>query len=156
MITIEPFEAHQAQQVSDLICRNIREINSRNYDDDFINILLNDFTPHRLLEKHQDQTIFVAMEDGNIVGTGALENKGTFSEPHYYCVAMFVLPEQHGKGIGSLILKRVENQARAMGATKLQLRAARGAHDFYRKAGYVCPHGEEYDIYGNLLMEKGI
>jgi hypothetical protein len=40
-----------------------------------------------------------------------------------------------------------------LGAEKLQLRAARGAFDFYRKAGYVCPQ-EEYDIYGNLLMEK--
>ena len=154
MITVEPFESHQAQEVSAIICRNIREINSKHYDDDFINILLNDFTPQRVLEKSETQYIFVAMEEGAIVGTGALENKGTSSEPHYYCVAMFVLPEQHGKGIGSIILQKVEEQTRTLGATKLQLRAARGAHDFYRKAGYVCPQGAEYDIYGNLLMEK--
>jgi GNAT superfamily N-acetyltransferase len=153
MINVEPFEPHQAQEVSDLICRNFREVNSKYYDDDFIQILLNDFTPQRILEKIKNQYIFVASEEGVIVGTGALENKGTASEPHYYCAAMFVLPEQHGKGIGSLILQKIEEQTRVLGAEKIQLRAARGAFDFYRKAGYVCPQ-EEYDIYGNLLMEK--
>ena len=154
MIKIFPFEPGQAQEVSDLICRNIREINSQEYGNEFITILLHDFTPQRLLEKHQDQYIFVAIENGTIVGTGALENKGSASEPQYYCVAMFVLPEQHGKGIGSLILKRVEEQALALDAKKLQLRAARGAPDFYRKAGYNTGIPEEFDIFGNLLMEK--
>jgi GNAT superfamily N-acetyltransferase len=154
MIRITPFHPNQAQEVSDLIYRNIREINSKDYDDTFINILLKDFTPQRLLEKCQDQSIFVAVENGVIVGTGALENKGTKSEPHFYCVAMFILPEQHGKGIGSLILQKVEQQARILGAKQLQLRAARGAPDFYRKAGYQTGEREEFDIFGNLFMEK--
>lgn len=40
------------------------------------------------------------LSDNKILGTAGLENKCGPENPPYYAVAMFVLPEYHGQGIG--------------------------------------------------------
>ncbi len=155
MIHIEPFHEHQAEEVSALIVRTIIEIISKEYPPTFINLLITDFSPTRILEKAKRQFIFVALEDEKIVGTAGLENKGEPENPQYSVVAMFVLPEYHGQGIGKKLIRAVESKAFEMNGQRLTLRAAINATGFYLKMGYNFLEGtEKKDEWGSIMMRK--
>jgi predicted N-acetyltransferase YhbS len=152
---IEKIKPNQVDDVSSLIQRNLREINSRDYSSDFIVYLLDCFSPENILENAKKQDIFVATEGGEVVGTGGLANFGSDDSPDYYGVAFFVTPEHQRKGIGRQLVLAVEAKAVTMGAEKITVRAAVGAREFYEELGYeYCDEEETQDEHGNYAMEK--
>ena len=154
---IERFQDCQAEAVSNLIRRNLLEVNSQDYAEDFINSLVAYFSPATLLKNSQSQTIFVATQDGAVVGTASLDNFGSAESPDYYAVEVFVLPEFHRQGIGLRLMQAVELKAKEVGAEKVTLRASITAKGFYQKLGYRFRNGcEKLDEHGTYIMEKGI
>jgi GNAT superfamily N-acetyltransferase len=152
---IEQFQDAQAEAVSNLIRRNLLEVNSKDYAEGVINSLAAYFSPATLLKNSQSQTIFVAMQDGEVIGTASLDNFGTAERPEYYAVAVFVLPESQRQGIGLRLMEAVELKARELGAEKVTLRAAITAKGFYQKLGYRFRGGcEKLDRHGTYVMEK--
>ncbi len=152
---IEPFQDGQAEAVSNIIRRNLREVNSKDYAEDVISSLVAYFSPATLLKNARSQTIFVAMQDGAVVGTASLDNFGTAQSPDYYAVAVFVLPESQRQGIGLRLMEAVESKAKELGAEKVTLRAAITAKGFYQKLGYRFRNGcEKLDQHGTYTMEK--
>ncbi len=152
---IERFRVSQADAVSRIIRRNLIEINSRDYAQDRIDALVAYFSPEKMVENSQSQCIFVAIQDDQVVGTAGLDNFGSVENPDYYAVAVFVLPELHGQGIGTRLMKAVESEARRLGAERITVRAAITAKDFYLKLGYGFRDGaEELDDNRNYIMEK--
>ncbi len=154
---IEPFQDCHAEAVSNLIRRNLREVNSKDYAEDVIHSLVEYFSPATLLNNSRSQTIFVATHDGQVIGTAALDNFGTAQSPSYYAVAVCVLPESHRQGVGLRLMEAVELKAKELGAKKVSLRAAITAKGFYQKLGYRFRHGrEELDEHGTYVMEKEV
>ncbi len=154
---IEPFQDCQAEAVSDLIRRNLLEVNSQDYTEDVINSLVAYFSPETLLKNSRSQTIFVATQSGAVVGTASLDNFGTAQSPSYYAVAVFVLPEHQRQGIGLRLMQAVELKARELGAEKITLRASITAKGFYQKLGYrFRDGGEKLDAHGTYIMEKEV
>jgi len=152
---IEEIRDCQAEEVSILIRRNLQENNSKDYPPDIITYLLNCYSAENILANAKKQHIYVAIEDGKLIGTGGLANFGSLEKPSYYGVAMFVVPELQGKGIGSQILRKVEEKAKELGARKLTIRAAIGAQPFYEKLGYKYRNNQKLqDDSGNYIMEK--
>ena len=72
-------------------------------------------------------TFFVAIEDGRVIGTVALEDDRLR--------AMAV--ETQARGVGRLLVARLEQEARARGITRIELHARGTARGFYAKLGYV-------------------
>ena len=154
---VERFLDCQAETVSHLIRRNLLEINSKDYAEDVINSLVDYFSPATLRKNSRSQTIFVAMQDGEVIGTAALDNFGTAQSPNYYAVAVFVRPESHRQGVGLCLMQAVELKAKELRAEKISLRAAISAKGFYQKLGYRFRHGrEELDEHGTYVMEKEV
>lgn len=79
------------------------------------------------------RTFFVAVEDGVVVGTVALE------ENRLRAMAV----EGETRGIGRLLVARLEQEALARGITRIELHARITARGFYAKLGYT-EHGEEF------------
>ncbi len=141
---IQSFQSAQAEAVSHLIRRNLREVNSRDYSETFVEDLVAYFSPETLREKANEQHILVALDDaGEIVGTAALANFGSAEAPDYYIVSVFVLPEWHRKRVGTRLMEAVEAQARALRAQRVMVRAAISAKGFYQKLGYTFEDGME-------------
>ncbi len=154
---IEQFQDCQAEAVSSLIRRNLLEVNSQDYAQDVIDSLAAYFSPATLLKNSRSQTIFVATQAGEVVGTAGLDNFGTAESPNYYAVAVFVVPESHRQGIGFRLMEAVELKAKELGAEKVTVRAAITAKGFYQKLGYRFKDGcEKLDQHGTYVMEKGI
>ena len=154
---IDRFQAFQADEVADLIKRNLLEITSKYYSPDYIASLIDHHSPMQLLEKARTQHIFIAVEDGKALGTGSLANFGTPEMPSYYGTAIFVALELHRKGIGRQIMQRVEAKALELGADKITVRAAINARVFYEKLGYIYQDGIEMpDDKGNYVMDRAL
>ena len=73
------------------------------------------------------RTFFVALEDGRVVGTVALE------ENRLRAMAV----ETQTRGVGRILVARLEEEARARGIDRIDLHARITARGFYAKLGYA-------------------
>ena len=64
-----------------------------------------------------------------------------YSNPGFNILALAVLPQMQGKGIGKTLLQGLEQEAIGRGYQFIRLNSADhrlGAHAFYEKVGYTC------------------
>jgi GNAT superfamily N-acetyltransferase len=151
------FRDTQAEEVAELIKRNLLEITSKYYSPEYVVSLINYHSPMQLLEKARTQRIFVAVKDDKTVGTGSLANFGTPEMPSYFGTAIFVAHDLHRNGIGRQLMQKIEETALDLGADKITVRAAINARQFYEKLGYTYRDGIELpDERGNFIMNKAL
>lgn len=89
----------------------------------------------------QDETIWdrliqagcllVAQAEGQIIGFGGIDLNASEQVKWLY-----LLPQYHGTGIGSKILRRLESIGWKAGCDSLRLHSAPQAVEFYRRQGY--------------------
>ena len=64
-----------------------------------------------------------------------------YSKPGFNILALAVLPQIQGQGIGKTLLQGLEHEAKKRGYNFIRLNSADhrlGAHAFYEKVGYTC------------------
>lgn len=91
--------------------------------------------------------------DNALVGFAAY---GPLDEPKIWKLhKLYLLPDQHGKGLGSRLLRHCENQSRSLGAQRMLLnvnkRNAR-AIAAYQRNGYVVSDSVCLDIGNGFVM----
>ena len=128
MIIIRPFEPRDADAVSALIGRTMRESNSRDYSLDRLQPLIDYFAPEKVRLLGQERVCLVAESDQQLVGTAALDG--------IELATFFVLPEYQGQGIGARLLAAIEQRARALGITHITVDASLTGAAFYARMGY--------------------
>jgi GNAT superfamily N-acetyltransferase len=74
-------------------------------------------------------------EAGTVLGVGRLIGDGAL---HAFVTELIVTEPARGNGIGARILARLVAESRARGVEDVQLFAARGRADFYRRHGFVA------------------
>lgn len=94
-------------------------------------------------------------EDGLIIACGRLQDNGGGTGQIRY---MAVAAGQQGKGLGKLILERLEKEALAMGMTTIELQARENAVEFYKAKGYTIKETsfKLWDIIQHYLMTKNL
>jgi GNAT superfamily N-acetyltransferase len=100
-----------------------------------------------------EQEMYVATLDEKVIGFG-----------HYHrgeIMAVYVEPSHIGRGVGRALMTKLEEIARADGATHLHLNAALNSVGFYAACGYVQTTETVYMTRGGLtikcaLMEKDL
>ena len=155
VMDIQTFQAHQAEELAALIGRVLMLNISKDYPPAYVSSLLDEFTPGNIKVLSRKQNMYVAVEDGHIVGTASLADYGTPQARQCYGTSVFVAPEFQGKGIGRELMRRIEAKASELGSDKVIVRAAVGAREFYRRLGYSYQGRNELpDERGNYVMEK--
>jgi len=129
MIVIRAFEPGDADAVSALIRRTMRESNSRDYALDLLQPLIDYFSPEKVRRLGQERVCLVAEASGQLIGTAALDGAEL--------ATFFVLPEYQGQGIGTQLLAAIEAQACALGITRLTVDASLTGAAFYARMGYL-------------------
>lgn len=87
------------------------------------------------------ETPFVAEVDGRVVGLACLQLRPCLCDPAPIAELseLVVEPRYRGRGVGRALVRRIEAEARAAGATSLVLMTAwrnANAHAFYHALGY--------------------
>jgi len=100
-----------------------------------------------------DQQIYVAVEDDAVIAFGHY-NDGEIA-------AVYVDPLHVRRGIGRLLMDKLEEVARAEGATSVHLNAALHSQGFYAACGYRVTMLTTYRTRGGLaigvaVMEKSL
>ena len=110
----------------------------------------------------EDQTYFVAEENGVIIGCGGWSYRATLFggdahgerdpsslDPKTQAAkirAFFVDPSQARRGIGTMLLERCEQEAKARGFSQVELMATLPGVKLYAARGYVGSEQVSYDV----------
>jgi GNAT superfamily N-acetyltransferase len=92
--------------------------------------------------------------DGRPIGFAAYGPSGRPGEVKIH--KLYVLPEHHRKGYGSMLLAHVEAQACALGAHMIVLTCNKkntGSLAVYRKNGFRVREADAFDIGGGFVMD---
>lgn len=94
-------------------------------------------------------------EQGKIIACGRLQNNGGGTGQVRY---MAVAEGQQGKGLGKLILNRLEEEALAMGIRTIELQARENAVEFYKAKGYTIKETsfKLWNLIQHYLMTKNL
>jgi GNAT superfamily N-acetyltransferase len=125
---VRPFEPDDADAVSALIATTMRESNARDYPADRIEALIAYFTPDKLRLLARERDCIIALSGTQVIGTAAREGNELET--------FFVHPRHQGGGVGSRMLKELEEGARRDGISRLQVDASVTGAAFYEHRGY--------------------
>ncbi|WP_441242399.1 GNAT family N-acetyltransferase [Tardiphaga sp. 768_D3_N2_1] len=138
--------AGDAADISRVIIRALRETNAKDYTPDIIARVELSFGPAAVERLIDQREVFVAEMDNRVVGTASLDGQALRT--------MFVSPDAQGRGIGRLLVQRIEMVARDRGLAILMVPATVTAEAFYARLGFTAVrdayHGEERTI----IMER--
>lgn len=97
---------------------------------------------------------YITMNDV-VIACGRLQDNGNGIGQIRY---MAVSDQFQGKGLGKLILNRLEEEARNLKLTTIELQARDNALEFYKACGYLVKEKSFYlwDIIQHFLMVKSI
>ena len=135
METIE-FEDRHAAALSEIIIRNLLEVNSVDYGLEEMEDMAKRFQPEDVKELAQCRHTLVALDKDQVVGTGSLANDFSDDDHVFWVLTVFVNPDQHGRGIGRIIMENLETKAIGLGCKRLILPSSLTSHKFYLKLGY--------------------
>ena len=155
MIEIKEYNESYVEQISTIIIRNLLEINVKDYGIEKVQEMAKDFTVEKLKDALKNRKkVFVAIKDNEVVGTAGID-VSWYNPDEYYILTVFVKPENHGEGIGRLLIKAIENYAIHSNLKKLIIPASITAHEFYYKLGYRYKDNQKVLNNDNMyLMEK--
>ena len=111
--TVRRFVPADAADVLRIIHRGLREINGKDYPAKRIEEYCACFTTEKIIGQAETAHMYVAVSDsGRILGTGTIApfwGSGTES----ILLTIYVLPEMIGQGIGTAIIQKCTDEARA-------------------------------------------
>ena len=151
---IRRFLPQDAEEVSALIIRTLREVNIRDYSGEYIENLVQRLQPEDILKRAEWTHFYVACHGNGIVGCGAI---GPYwdREDESSLFTIFVRPDYQGKGVGSKIISTLEQDEYFLRAKRIEVPASITAVPFYLKMGYVFKRGgTEPDEEQLLRLEK--
>jgi GNAT superfamily N-acetyltransferase len=99
-----------------------------------------------MLFRISQREIYVGHAANKIVATVGLGDNKLY--------ALFVLPEEQGKGIGASLLAYVESLMRARGFSEVVTSSSLTAIQFYKNRGYADIAYEEKPFASTWLMKK--
>lgn len=128
-VVIRPLVPEDADELSQLIWRNLREVLIADYTADAVEALIPTYAPESIRAYSQKQIALVATVDNKLAGTASLDKDRV---RHVY-----VAVERRKNGVGTALMREIEVQAIKSGHAKIYLMAGLSAAHFYARLGYV-------------------
>lgn len=125
------------ERIHSLLCRNFDEVMAKHHSERTIQKYRTDNSPENLANQLQWKTIYVAEQNGDIVGTGAFANMGVVAYPKYTVSNLFVAPDKQSHGVGRAIFEQLLSDAKRNGGSDLHARATANSVGFFLKMGFV-------------------
>ena len=143
------FEISDAHEVSSVIRRAIMNGDNRGYSLEHLYSISNHYCAENICSEQDLKTTYVFLDGNIIVGTATLRGDEI--------MAVFILLEYQGKGIGKKFMNLLEEEAVKKGLSKVWSVSRLPAVSFYRKLEYsfICEKIHSYWGKG-FVMEKSL
>lgn len=153
-VIAKPYQDEDVEEIVNLIIRNFREINVKDYGEKAIEALVAAHDVKWFKSLAESANVYVFWNEDKIVGTGSISSFWG-SPTESILLSIFVLPEFHGQRIGSYIIDTLESDALFLNAERIEIPASITAVEFYRKKGYDYKNGiKELDEEQLYRLEK--
>lgn len=126
---VREFKVSDAAEAARMHRNTIRFVNSKNYPQKQIEVWACRTSAKRFRDSINMFFRFVAVEKGKIVGYADFKKDGELA-------GLYVHKNYQGRGVGFLLLKKIEKSARKKYIKKLFCYSTITAKDFYKKHGY--------------------
>ena len=141
-----------AEEASQLFYDTVHEINSRDYSPEQIEAWApNNMDADRWSRSLAEKTVFVADEDGEILGFAELEADGHIDR--FYCHS-----KRQRCGVGTGLMREIESTARSRSIARLYAEVSTTARPFFERCGFKTVTEQRLEIRGvaltNYLMQK--
>ena len=146
MIEIKKFENVDAQKVSKLIIDIFKETNkdiSKRGEEFF----LKEHSPQNLIAKWKDTFAILVLDENKLIGVGRTKKNGWIT----HC---FVDKEYRRKGIGKMIMKKLEKWLVEKNLKEIYLNSSPFALIFYKKLGYKLNSALKYEHHIPMYLMK--
>lgn len=137
-----------ADGISVVIRDAIKQINAKDYPPSEVDRLVLNFTREKVLELLGKRQTLVAMSEGIVIGTGALQGTEIKS--------VFVSPIWNGRGVGTALMKELERHAVRHGHKLLDVSSSLSATGFYEALGYIEKSRKFYGDEETVMMSKAL
>lgn len=127
------------------------------FSHEFEDVKLEDWTAQLEPAQNPDKVTFVAVEDGQAVGTASLDNEDLppRADLSPWLASVYVLPELRARGLGAKLVEAVENEARTRGFEKIYLHTT-DRTEFYKKRGWQVLDTVHYWKQDHTVMFKSL
>ena len=146
--TIRPAREDDADEISAVILRALRETNAKDYAREIIERIEHSFSPSAVLLLIGKRIVFVATIDDRVVGTASLDGSVVRT--------VFVSPEVQARGIGKLLMAEVERTARERNIPSLAVPSSLSAETFYVQLGFRAVRDSYYGEERTIIMERSL
>ncbi len=145
MIEIVEYKDEYAKELSNIIIKNMYEINIKDHGKKVIDRISQHFTEFEIKKNFPSRTkCLVALENNKVVGTASIDKyRGDETGTKFILLTVFVKIEEHNKGIGKKLIEAIEDFARNIGCKELVIPASVYACEFYRKFGFDYLDGKK-------------
>lgn len=141
---VKEYEEKYAKGLSDVILSNLYTINIKDHGKDVIDSIAQYFTEEAIKKNFPDRIkCFVAVDGETVLGTASIDSIKDFyglkvdnPENKYMILSVFISIDNQKQGIGRLLIQRIEEYAKEIGARELLIQSSVYALDFYRKLGF--------------------
>ena len=142
---LRQFAPEDADALSRLIIRTLRNISIQDYSTEAIEALVPFFTPEKLIEKSKNQYMIVCIHKDDLVGVASLDGDRVRN--------VFVDAEMQRRRIGRLLMADIETYAVEKSQSRLYLHSALSAQAFYQALGYQAVGPIDRELNGHPLPE---
>ncbi|HAE48953.1 MAG: GNAT family N-acetyltransferase [Tistrella sp.] len=144
--TIRQAGTGDAEAISAVILRALRETNAADYTSEIISAVAAGFSPEAITRLMAGRRVLVAVYADDVVGTASLDGAVVRS--------VFVSPDCQRRGIGMALMAAIEALARAVASPRLLVPSSVTAEGFYARLGFVALRDEWHGAERTIVMEK--
>lgn len=134
-MNIRRAEEKDRNRCLEIIGSCLSEINSQDYSTETIETLISNYNKYFM--KIPEVHIIIIESNERVIGTAGITEQGQIRD-------VFIDIQYHKKGLGTLLMQKLEEIARIKKSRKVFLYAATSSVDFYTKLGYIII--KEYDF----------
>jgi len=142
--TIRRFQASDLVPVWRLIHETIDACYTAAYPARAVEFFKGFHSEDKILARQRDGAIFLAERDGKVIATGSIVGSDIFG--------VFVHPDFQHRGLGGLLMRELENQAKADGFAELELSVSLPSKGFYENLGYEILEACSIDVGDGQLL----
>lgn len=153
MLTVRPYVAADCDATIEIFLRAIREVASKDYNPAQVNAWAQVEDREAWARRRASRPTWIAQNVDVAIGFSDLETDGHLD-------MMFVHPDYRGRGAASLLLEKVEAEARKQGLKRIFTEASLTARLFFERRGFTMLARQTVEKRGqtldNFRMEKSL